>query len=160
MQEGEKMTLKNVKTSVDIFPDVSKIIIFSSGQSLRSAVFFSFQLISCIPRILLLFPVNARNYSCAICKHVPFLTPQCNPTMEFISQVHDFLSHRWIGQTILSISHWLYNSLFFHSCKNTGIENCWKCSPIPEQFLTGDVVSNTGWQIAQATQIRIILQNC
>lgn len=89
MQEVKKQLSRMLKNTVDFFPDVSKIITFDSGQSLRSAVFFSFQLISCIPVSLLLIPVNARKYSCAICKH-EFNCTFSNPTIEFISQVHEF----------------------------------------------------------------------
>lgn len=76
---------------------------------------FSFQLISCIPVILLLIPVSARKYSCAICKH-EFNSTFSKPAIQFISQVHEFFVTQINGppQTILSISHWKLSFLYFY----------------------------------------------
>lgn len=45
------------------------------------------------------------------------------------------------------------NSLYLHPCKTWGLRTAGSVVPVPNNCAGGDVVSNNGWQITQATQI-------
>lgn len=72
---------------------------------------FSFQIISCIPVILLLLPVNARKDSCAIYKN-EFNCTFSKPTIQSSPWIFCHTS-QWTTLTVLSIWPWKLSLLLF-----------------------------------------------